>query len=229
MSSSRQNRPVARPRLVIRILLWLSTSKQIDGLWVGAATHAGEIALDRVVEALGLIKTHDRHRYNRLLRDLERIWVQVIPGGLASFTPSLWCCDLDPRFVLAPTSTPEIIAAAIVHEGTHARFWRCGIGYEEGQRHRVEAACLRRELAFAARLPNGTQARENAERCLTEYPPSFWTDAAFSERSLDNEIQAVRYLGMPDWVVRLVLAARDLRLGLRRFANRLRSASCRSQ
>jgi len=41
-----------------------------------------------------------------------------------------------------------------VHEATHARLRRYGIGYEEGLRQRVEEANFRRELAFAsARAP----------------------------------------------------------------------------
>ena len=63
-------------------------------------------------------------------------------------------CVIDERFVVDEGTTPEMIASVIVHEATHARLFRMGIGYEEGRRARVEQVCLRRELAFAAKLPD---------------------------------------------------------------------------
>ena len=81
--------------------------------------------------ALGLIKTYDRIRYDRLLRDLDRIFIRVLPSSIASFNHSLNACQLDERFVLDEKSGPELIASVIVHEATHARLMRCGIGYEE--------------------------------------------------------------------------------------------------
>ena len=59
---------------------------------------------------------------------------------------------LDERFVTNPETTIERIASVIVHEATHARMERCGIGYAEDQRARIETVCFRRELAFAVRL-----------------------------------------------------------------------------
>ena len=50
---------------------------------------------------------------------------------MASFNHSLNACQLDERFVLDEKSGPELIASVIVHEATHARLMRCGIGYEE--------------------------------------------------------------------------------------------------
>jgi hypothetical protein len=56
---------------------------------------------------------------------------------------------------------------------------RCGIGYEEEIRARVEAVCFRREVAFATGLPNGEQVRQRAERTLElSATAGFWADAA---------------------------------------------------
>jgi len=153
-------------------MLWLSSGKRIDGLWVGTyfQTNA-EPVMRRIEEALRLIKVHDPRRYDRLRKDLTRIWVRLVPGALARYVPVLETCEVDERFVLAETSSPELIAAAIVHEATHARLWRRGIGYDEGLRARVEAACFRRELAFAAKLPNAERVRELARDALT-IPPA---------------------------------------------------------
>jgi len=51
-----------------------------------------------------------------------------------------------------------------------------GIGYDEDIRARVERVCIRRELAFAAKLPNGEQVRQQAERILPLCDDvSYWT------------------------------------------------------
>ena len=73
---------------------------------------------------------------------------------------------LDVPFVVADATEPELIASVIVHEATHARLRRHGIGYEEPIRARVEAACIRRQIAFTRRLPHGDHARAAAERNL---------------------------------------------------------------
>src|SRR5262249_14555493 len=105
MTRVRRTRFDARPSLYERVMLWLSTSRRIDGLWVGC--YLEEIAapsLDRVEAALRLIKDCDRVRYDRLVRDLDRIWVQLITVGVAQFSASLRACVLDERFVLADTT-----------------------------------------------------------------------------------------------------------------------------
>jgi hypothetical protein len=93
--------------------------------------------LGRVEEALGLVKTYDRVRYNRLIRDLERVLVTVLSGSTGSYNSSIGACQLDERFVLAGTS-PAVIASAIVHEAAHARLQRRGVGYQEEIRSQSE-------------------------------------------------------------------------------------------
>ena len=88
-----------RAPLLDRIMLWLSTdSRTIDGLWIGSYFQENaEPALRRVEEALRLIKTYDRPKYDRLSRDLDRIWVRLLTaGGVAQFNPPLRAC-LPPR------------------------------------------------------------------------------------------------------------------------------------
>jgi len=189
-----------RPSRVDRLELWLSTAKLVDGLWVGASFGCEpDTALPRVEAGLDLIRVHDRLRYHRLTRDLERIWVRPVPSYLAGFNAALRACELDSRFVLAETTSAELIAATIVHEATHARIDSFGVVYREELRARVERACLRREIAFAAKLPNGAAVREQAERTLTVCDSeAYWTDAAFAERLDQGHIAAARDLGAPD-------------------------------
>lgn len=191
-----------RPSLFNRFSLWMSASKRVDGLWIGTLATEPEAVLRRVEDALCQIKTYDRLRYNRIIRELERIWVMALTNPVGTFDQAVNACMLDPRFVMAETSSPEIIASVIVHEATHARLWRCGIGYEEGQRLRVEAVCLRRELAFAKKLPNGEDVRRSAESLL-EWPalPEYLTDAAFAGREAEGGAEALKYLGIPAWLM----------------------------
>ena len=202
-------RPERRGKVPLsdRVMLWLSDGKRIDGLWVGTyfQTNSGPV-MRRLEEALSLIKVHDRGRYDRLCQDLTRVWVRLVPGAVARYVPATETCELDERFVLAEASSPDLIAALIVHEATHARLWRRGVGYDERLRARVEAACFRRELAFAAKLPNGERVREQARDALA-IPPAGWTDAAERERDVDGSREALRHLGAPKWLVRALFAA----------------------
>jgi hypothetical protein len=207
-----------------RVALRLSTARQVDGLWVGIA-FAGKTAepvFRRVEEALSLIKENDRLRYSRLIRDLERVWVRDTPGALGTFNQVLRACSLDREFVLAETTRPELIAATIVHEATHARLESCGISYQEKLRPRIEAVCFRRERAFATKLPNGEQVRDQAERALATYSKQdFWTNVAFAERFDRDYIEALRKLGAPDWIGQTALTLRAPYQRVRRFLQRV--------
>jgi hypothetical protein len=220
---SRPQRVAIRPNVLLdRLGLWMSHSRRIDGLWVGCWTSDGEkrlMAFGRVGEALSLIKQYDPLRYDRLRRDLDRIWVFLLPGNWGEYRHALKMCVLDERFVLSETTRPEQIASTIVHEATHARLMCGGIGYEAASRARVEAVCFRRQRAFAARLPAGEPAREEAERSLTGYPSKFWTDEAFRERNDQGAAEAFRYLGMSEFFIRTAFC---LRAPLRRIHNLVR-------
>jgi hypothetical protein len=193
-----------RPPLADRLALRFSTARHLDGLWFGTWESEPEQILSRVEEALLLIKRYDPIRYNRLLRDLERVWVLLLPSSIGGFDYKIHACKIDSRYCLAATTTPELIAAVVVHEATHARLWRRGIRYEEALRPRVEAACLRREIAFAAKLPNGEAVRDSAARTLTLCATGeYWTRAAFRDRYIAGGTETLRYLGLPGWLVRV--------------------------
>jgi hypothetical protein len=194
-----------------RVMLWLSSGKRIDGLWVGTyfQTNAGSV-MRRVEEALRLIKTHEGAATIASARTLP------VYGFVSS--PERWhgtCLTRKPvnsmsALCLPRHHPPELIAAAIVHEATHARLWRCGIGYDEELRARVEAACFRRELAFAAKLPNGERVQEQARDALA-IPPATWTDTAERDRNVDGSTEVLHHLGAPNGLVRALLAARAWR------------------
>jgi hypothetical protein len=199
-----------RPSYADRVMLWLSSGKDIDGLWVGTYFQSNsEAVMGRVEAALGLIKAHDRSRYERLARDLDRVWVRLLTTGVAQFDPSLRACLVDERFVLAETTDIAHIAAVIAHEATHARLWRQGFGYDEAVRQRVEAICLRREVALAQKLPDGARIRQWADDALA-MSPDYWTNAAAVDREHAGSVEVLDHLGH-GWLARLTLAVRKWR------------------
>jgi hypothetical protein len=195
--------PYMRRPFTDRVLFWMSSGKKIDGLWIGTETQT-ERVLPRLEEALGLIKTYDRQRYNRILADLDRIWVRLLTTSVAQFSPPWRACFLDERFVLTDTTDTAHIAMAIVHEATHARLWRYGFGYEEEVRPRVEVVCVRREMAFANKLPDSERVRAWATDALPLLT-SVYTDAAFNKRHYEGSLQALRDLGF-NWLARALQA-----------------------
>jgi len=224
----RQNRKDSRRKKRPKFSDWLelqfSPNKRIDGLWIGiGGGHQGqqERLLARVGAALDLIKRWDRPRYDRLNRDLKGVWVRAIPYGLGTYNEALAACELDSRFVLAESSPLEIIAATIVHEATHLRLVRCGIGYDEPLRARVEAVCYRRELAFAAKLPNGERVKQLAERSLERSAaPGFLSDTEHDQRHADGSLEILRQAGVPDWLLRVAIAIRAFRLSIEKRLRR---------
>jgi hypothetical protein len=212
-----------RLNLFARLELRLCKNRVVDGLWIGNWDDEFELILRRVEEALGLIRRYDQLRYNRLICDLERIWVRLIPYGIGNFNKTTNTCELDKRFVLATSSSTEQIASVIVHEATHARLARTGIAYAEDLRARVEVLCLSQELAFAAKLPNGAELREVVQRDIKAYSaPEFWADEPFSARYIEGCIEALHYLGAPAprAVVQFALRVRNLRLSIARLFRR---------
>jgi hypothetical protein len=182
-----------------RLAIKATRKRMIDGLPVVCDKGA-----DKVAEGLKLIRDLDPIRYRRLLGDVKLIWVTAVLGALAQFRNSTSTCEIDERFVVDEETTPEMLASVIVHEATHARLSRMGIGYEEGRRVRVEQVCLRRELAFAAKLPDKAKAGQRAEQSLNALPDL--SDEAFAEREYAGARDALVYLGVPSVVAGAIVS-----------------------
>jgi hypothetical protein len=149
---SKQRKRISRPGVFERIELAWSTGRHVDGIWIGSWRTPED--LRRIEAALLLIKQHSRIHYSRVIHNLARVWVRVLLGPRAEYDDPLKACVLDERYV--SSASLESLAATIVHETTHARLARCGFEYKEGMRSRIEAVCHRRELDFAAKLPDST-------------------------------------------------------------------------
>lgn len=207
-------RSAQKPAVIDRLFLrWMSTGHDIDGLWVGTTESNPHPALHRVEDALQLIKTQSPFHYARILRQLTRVWVHLVPSANALYNSSLNACVFDERFVLRQTTTLEEIASAIVHEATHARMDRWGVEYTERDRYRIEAICLRRELDLITKLPNSEALAEGIERtlewCNTE--TTYFLDASFQERHEAGAVETLRYLKVPEWLISVLSRLRFFR------------------
>ena len=222
-------RKVPRLSMPDRLRLRLSTGHTVDGLWIGTTEDDADAILQRVEQALELIRSYDARRYQRIGQDLSRIWVRLLPGDRANFNASARACQLDSRYVWDATVTVDDLATSIVHEATHARIDRC-VPYRTELRQRIEIACRRQELAFAHLLPNGAAIIARTMDWLTA-PPSMevLSDPAFEQRRVEGTFKALRYLGVPravvaivGWVHKNLVTARRFRRGLTRRLSRLR-------
>jgi hypothetical protein len=59
------------------------------------------------------------------------------------------------------------------------------------------------------------------EADLAGFPADYWTNEAFHDRYDRGSVEALRYLGMPNWFIRAAFGLRALNLGLRRLAGHL--------
>jgi hypothetical protein len=212
-----------KPAAVDRLSFWFSTGSDIDGLWVGTTESKPHPGLRRVEDALQIIKRHDSLHYSRAIHNLERVWVRLLPTASACYDRSLKACILDERYVLLETTTLEQIACTIVHEATHAKLERWGINYYEKERSRIEAACLRRELNFIAKLPHGEPLREETARtlewCVSDH--DHFSDVRFQQRDQQGAVETLRYLGAPDWLIRFLPKVRALVSGVHQLVHRV--------
>jgi len=91
-------------------------------------------------------------------------------------------------------------------------------------RSRIEAICLRRELAFAAKLPNGEELKREItsllEWCGTN--ADWFSNSQFREREKQDIVDALRYMETPEWIIGTALKLKSATSRLRRL---FRSAS----
>ncbi|WP_027528175.1 hypothetical protein [Bradyrhizobium sp. Ec3.3] len=195
--------PDRKPSRVDKLGVWLSKAITIERLWVGTTESKPYPARRRVEEALQIIKRHDALNYSRIIRHLDRIWVHLLPSAQAHYDRSLNACVLDERYVLKDTMTLEQLASTIVHEATHARLEGWGIQYLEGRRAQIEAICLRRELNFLTKTPNSKFLRDEIVRTLewSAGDHEFYSDQSFQRRRQEGEVETLRYLNAPNWLM----------------------------
>jgi hypothetical protein len=176
----------------IHLTLRLFRVGEVDGFTVSGlvGNEADEpLAFSRLQAALALVRYYEPRRYARLKNDCLRFLFTPFDG--AEYFPDCRTCVLGRSVVF---QSPDRLAIAIVHEGTHARISAFGVR-SAGVRERVERACVRAECAFATRLPDGAQlAAEAAEKLAHPW----WT----TETLLARRAKELDQLGWPRWLQR---------------------------
>ena len=179
-----------RARRVDRTMLRSPAHRYLDGLWIRHLGNGG--GADFTPDRAGA-PAHQALRPHSLRSIAPRSRARLgsfAALDIANFEYGIYTCQIDTRYCLAETTTLELLAAVIVHEATHARLWRRGIRYEEAQRPRIEEICIRREIAFAVKLPNGETVRDQAERSLAFCATGeHWTSTAFRERYIEGGVE----------------------------------------
>ena len=215
MNGTEETKTKRGPNLPDRFMLRLfDVRRSVDGVEILCFRKE---ELQRVAEALRMIATCDPLRYARLPREIDRIIVRVLDSSRAQYSTRFMACELDTRFVQAETTSIVDLASAITHEATHGRLEKIGIKYREEQRPKIEAVCLRRELAFLRKVPEGSEKRcDEIERTLANMPSL--TDESFEQRWRDGAGEALAYVGVPRLLIKPI---KSLALASRRLGRRL--------
>jgi hypothetical protein len=161
-------------------LLGVSSRRSHGGFVICDVRDIDEIGMraQRVADALSLIAAVDERRLERMRRLANRIIIVPTLGTDGEYWHRhrvLVLCEAH-----AENAPLEHIAMTLVHEATHARLRKAGIGYDARIRHRVERACIGEELAFARRLPNPETWVELAGAKRVD--PEYWSDEQAQQR-----------------------------------------------
>ncbi len=176
-------RPIAW--LVLRTLqflyrVWLRTVPPalVEGFAIVNVSRVGdEIVFARLREALVLLRRTDLRAYSRARRYLRRVVVSHT-GGRGEYWYGMGICVLDADYVVA--NDVELVAMAVVHEGTHGRLDRLRVKTTPVNVSRVEHLCSRAELDLANRFPD----RERYVKIVHEALESdWWSKARTAERN----------------------------------------------
>lgn len=189
----------------------LSRKRQMHGISVASSrigVHDVDRSLDKVERALQAIADYDPPRYAHITRDMQRIWIGPIPNyARGQWIDELRLCMLRDSFVADDDVSVAYVAALIVHEGTHARVARAGISFDEQIRPRVERLCIKSQIAFSRKHPDGEPLvdmfLENLRRA-----DSWWSDS----RLRSVQLRALKELRLPKrirWMVDRASRQRD--------------------
>ena len=202
-------------KLAERIGMWMSERIEVDGLWVGVFAEPDDDALlARVRDALGLIAAHDPYRHRLIRREMDRIWIHLLPGDNSDWVAEERHCTLDPRVVRQQAL--DELAAMVIHEAVRARIERRGVTrHDYVRRQEIDRACLRQELAFARRVPDGAALITSIGARMLR-PAEFWAARSLRQRQAQGEVELMAYADVPGWAMRTAMAVRRVRAWMRR-------------
>jgi len=134
----------------------------------------------KVRRALTLIATYEPWWIRQMKRKVRRI-VIMMAGAEPQFRPIVRGCYVSIDEIAA--SSDEQLALTLIHEATHARLheWIRASSFRPRPdiQERVERACVRREVAFAKKLPEVGQ--ELAKLANDQLKTRWWEPARRAE------------------------------------------------
>ena len=157
--------------------------EDVDGIPVKYAVfNLPEAARQRLTSAIRLLIAYSASDADRCRRLCRGLIVARTYTSCGQWRPSLQACIIDVDYLESQYSSPEAVAAVIVHEVTHARLDKYGFDYDqEVHRGRIERICCLASQRFLGRLPESDE-REIAIGACEDYvrlDPPPWTDAAY--------------------------------------------------
>ena len=171
---------------------------EFDGRMFLAGNNERGRAAVKLRDALALIHIHSPTRYRHLRRDLPRVLIGLTHNrGECHYQIGL--CLLNAEYLADEHTTPEEVAAVLVHEGMHARLARAGFTYDAKSRARHEHLCLLAEALVSRRFVDQSE-YERASRGLRAWSPDEWTD----EADLQRRLAALRARGVQGRFGRMV-------------------------
>ena len=199
-------------RVFIRLLVSRITPTHIRGMPVRVYARSDDEKpeiLRKIESASGVMARYDDTRLTRLCRDVSTgvlVW-PATGGALAAYDPDTGLCHLNSDFVQRRDASELAIAALLVHEGTHARLWRCGFREKAHADHRtrvrIERICTRAEISFALRVPGAETLVSSLRRQFDAIGPEYEDQTVALRRA-----QAAVDLGVPPWLARFAARLR---------------------
>jgi len=151
------------------------------------------VVLQRLDDALDLIKRYQPWRLAHLRRDLSHFVVARFPCR-GAFFPEQRACMTELTFLARTDITPAPVASSILHEGIHARVHAMGVDPVTRDRAREERLCRRAELEFGMALPPELgapvvqRAAESLELADDDVAPTVdWAEAQRRQQALDDQ------------------------------------------
>lgn len=150
-----------------------------------------------VEAALSLIHSTAPKSHANLRSDFRGILLWDLQGPHGQWRNDVKICMLDETYV--QQTDVERLAMTIVHEATHAKLFRNGVGYPEALRQRIEGVCFRASAAFARRLAKSSELQAEVSRSVHR-SEEYWSDGQFTARKLSR----MEKLGAPRWLMRFL-------------------------
>jgi hypothetical protein len=172
---------------VQRVFLRTAHWQEHHGIHVSATAVQRTVeaaAVEKVFAALDLLHAYAPAHLARMPSYMHGITVTPLQNALGTWLRSLGLCLLDEAYIVADHTSPEEVAATIVHELTHARLEYAGVPYVGPSRARCERICFLAERNWACRLPASPH-RDALDARIAQYlaiPAEHWSDAAIAQR-----------------------------------------------